>query len=160
VLSIHRAGRTIYITGHSSPSSAPLLVLSEALELKRTLDGWPMLVMRDGRVVFQRSMIHFAPAHAAAVALYDPATDRETPLYPPRSVKNERGIEPAGDLWQDRSIGTVTQVAPDRIQFEAIEQSMRLDSTQRAEPASAQRRITVTCDLSRNPPGCTIRDSR
>lgn len=64
VLSLRRGGRTIYVAGHSSPSAAPLLVLSEALDVKRTLEGWPMLVMRDGRVVFQRSMIHFAPAHA------------------------------------------------------------------------------------------------
>lgn len=92
VLKIMRGRGYLFISGHSSPSAAPLLVLSDTFRKKRELDGWPMLVLDDGRVVFHRSMVHFAPAHAAALALYDPAADREQPLYPPPAVRNQRGI--------------------------------------------------------------------
>lgn len=82
VIDIRRGGGHLYIAGHSTPSAAPMLVLSETLELRRELDGWPMLVLDDGRVVFHRRMVHFAPAHGGALALYNPVADQEDSLYP------------------------------------------------------------------------------
>lgn len=161
VLHLRRGGGCLYISGHSSPSAAPLLVLSETLELKRELDGWPMLVLDDGRVVFHRSMIHFSPAHAGALALYDPASDREVSLYPPPDVRNERGGEkvPGTDLWIDRSITEVKYGRVGTIEFVALEQRMRLDSRQVASPAGPERRRHVVCNVALVRPACTVRTS-
>src|SRR5687768_3600532 len=52
ILSVTRGGRFLYVTGHTSPSAAPLLVLTDQLQLRRELDGWPKLTLDDGRVVF------------------------------------------------------------------------------------------------------------
>ena len=79
VLRIMRGRGYLFVSGHSSPSAAPMLVLSDTLRKKRELEGWPMLVLDDGRVVFHRSMIHFSPTHAAALALYDPSRIRNNP---------------------------------------------------------------------------------
>ncbi len=151
VLSIHRGGAFLYVTGHSSPSAAPLLVLTRDLKAQRELDGWAMLVLPDGRVVFHRSMIHFAPTHAAAIALYDPVLDRETAIYPADSVRNERGIEriPGTDLHVDRAIDAVKAGSkPGTIEFAVVEQRMRLNRAQRADPASPEARFTMVCDLT------------
>jgi hypothetical protein len=125
-----------------------LLVLSEALELKRELDGWPMLVLDDGRVVFHRSMVHFAPAHGGALALYDPVADREDSLYPPPGVKNERGIEEemgsGTRLLVDRSFDAVKKSsAPGTIEFVALEQRMRLNDRTGGDPSGPERRLRV-----------------
>lgn len=42
VLSVKRHRGFIYLKGHASPSAGPLLVLTEDLRVRRTLDGWPM----------------------------------------------------------------------------------------------------------------------
>src|SRR5262249_3616397 len=82
VLSVQRNGRLFYVEGHSSPSATPLLVCDEVLKRSQRLHGWPMLMLPDGRVVFHRSMVHFAPAHSGILAIYDPRTNREDSFYP------------------------------------------------------------------------------
>jgi hypothetical protein len=165
VLDVRRGAGHLYIAGHSSPSAAPLLVLSDALELKRELDGWPMLVLDDGRVVFQRSMVHFAPAHGGALALYDPAADREDSLYPPQGVKNERGIEEelvSGiRLLVDRSFDGVKKgKAPGTIEFLALEQRMRPNDRNGGDPAGPERRLRVVCNVAAARPVCTAQQVR
>jgi hypothetical protein len=164
VLHIVRGAGHLYISGHSSPSAAPLLVLSDALELKRELDGWPALALDDGRVVFQRSMVHFAPAHGGALALYDPVADREVPLYPPQGVKNERGIEEEMEsgtrLLVDRSFDGVKKgKAPGTIEFVALEQRMRLNERNGGDAAGPQQRLRVVCNVAVARPVCTARIS-
>lgn len=164
VLHIVRGAGHLYISGHSSPSAAPCLVLSEALQLKRELDGWPALALDDGRVVFQRSMVHFAPAHAGALALYDPVADREVSLYPPQSVKNERGIEEelgsGTRLLVDRSFDSVKKgKAPGTIEFVALEQRMRLNERNGGDAAGPQQRLRVVCNVAVARPVCTARIS-
>ena len=156
VTRLHRAGPFLIVTGHSSPSASPLLVFTEALELKRELNGWPELVLTDGRVLFVRSMVHFAPAHAAALALYDPAADREVAVYPHPSVANERGGEKiAGtDLWMDRSIDTVKLRNDGTIEISVIEQRVRLDRDQRGIPAGSEERRTIVCTIDTAQPVC------
>jgi hypothetical protein len=136
-----------------------LLVLSEALELKRELDGWPMLVLDDGRVVFHRSMVHFAPAHGGALALYDPVADREDPLYPPAGVKSERGIEEelvsGARLLVDRSFeGVKKGKAPGTIEFVALEQRMRLNERNGGDPTGPKQRLRVVCNVVAARPLC------
>jgi len=160
VLSIKRAGGYLYIGGHSSPSAAPLLVLSaDRLSLRRELDGWPVLVLGDGRVVFERSMIHFLAAHAAALALYDPRIDAEQALYPDASAKNHRGAErvEGTDLWVERSMSKPVEGngnGPQTIEFTVTTQRMRLDDQQLARPAAAEERFDVLCDLAARPATC------
>jgi hypothetical protein len=163
VLHLRRGAGHLYISGHSSPSAAPLLVLSETLELRRELDGWPMLVLADGRLVFHRSMIHFSPAHAGALALYDPVSDREAPLYPPPGVDNERGGEkvPGTDLWIDRSFTDMKRgKAAGTIEFVAIEQRIRLNERNGGDPAGPEQRMRVVCNVAGARPVCTAQQIR
>jgi hypothetical protein len=162
VLRLHRGGGYLFISGHSSPSAAPLLVLTEALEQRRELDGWTELVLDDGRVVFQRSMIHFSPAHAGALALYDPVADREEPVFPPAAVKNKRGGEmvPGTKLWINRSIDDVKKGKDaGTIEFNATEQQIRLTPQNTPQPAGPERHLRVVCRLSVSPIACDVRST-
>ena len=108
-------------------------------------------------------MRHFAPTHAEVLALYDPTTNREQSFYPPASVENDRGAEktPGGDLWIDRSITDMKKGnAPGTIEFVAIEQQMRLDSRNIAEPAAPGQRKVVVCSMAASPPVCDSRAAR
>lgn len=157
ILKVERHAGYLYITGHSSPSATPLLVLSETLERKRELDGWPVLMLDDGRVVYHRSMVHFAPAHAAALALYDPVADRLDPVYPPAEAANERGIEKVRgtDLFVERSFTDIKKgKEPRTIEFVATEQQIRLTPDNRGEPATPQQRRLVACNVAASPPVC------
>jgi len=163
VLKVERNAGYLYIKGHSTPSEAPLLVLSEDLTPKRELDGWPVLMLDGGRVIFHRSMVHFAPAHAGALALYDPAADREESLYPPAAAKNERGIEMAPGstrLFVDRSFAEV-KMGKDAwtVEFVAIEQPMRLNQNDGGEPAGETERRLVVCRLAVSPAVCELRSA-
>jgi hypothetical protein len=67
-----------------------------------------------GRVIFQRSMPHFQPAHAGVLAIYDPRTDRDLTFYPSGAVNNDRGFERvpgSASVAMDRSIRDVTSPA-------------------------------------------------
>jgi hypothetical protein len=156
VLSVERNQDFLFVTGHASPSAAPLLVLSDSLDLKRRLDGWPVLMLDDGRVVFTRSMVHFAPAHAAVLALYDPARDREETLYP-AGVANERGIElaPGATRMIDRSFPTVRRgESPGTIDVAVVSQQIRVNRQNGGDPVGPAERFRVTCDVTVSPPVC------
>ena len=117
-----------------------------------------MLVLADGRLVFHRSMVHFSPAHAGALALYDPVSDREAPLYPPPGVRNERGGEkvPGTDLWMDRSITDVKNgKVTGTIEFMATEQRIRLNERNGGDPEGPERRLRVICNVAGVRPVCT-----
>ena len=160
VLSIHRGGGFLFVAGHSSPSAAPTLVLTETLSLKRELDGWPELVLPDGLIIFHRSMVHFAPTHAGVLALYDPRADREVNVYPANADRIERGIERDGEFQIDRAIGTVKQGSKrNTIEFEAVEQRVRLNQDDRGVPASTQL-LTVVCNLASSPIVCSRKPRR
>jgi len=160
VVSIHRGGVFLFVTGHSSPSAAPTLVLTDTLRLKREIEGWPELVLPDGRLFFHRSMVHFAPTHAAVLALYDPLSNREVNVYPASAARIERGIERDGEFWVDRAIDVVKEGStPDTIEFKVVEQRMRLSQDQRGVPASPEQRFTVVCDLAASPIACSRKPS-
>ncbi len=157
VLSVKRNGQFLYVGGHSSPSAAPLLVLTEDLKIVRELDGWPVLMLDGGRVVFSRSMVHFAPVHAQSLAVFDPRSGREDALYPAADVVNERGVErlPQPDQLMERSIQDVRKgKTAGTIAFTAVEQHMRLDPQQAAKPASIERRRHMSCSVRVTPPVC------
>lgn len=162
ILSIQRHPGVLYVHTHASPSAARLFVMSPTLAVKREIDGWPMLMLDDGRVVFQRSMVHWAPAHAGVLAVYDPRADRESNLYPTAATGNFRGVERVRDnpyLFVDRSFFDVKQGrGPATIEFVTVMQRLHLKRDGPGVlPATAARRSIVTCDLSRPKPSCRER---
>ena len=163
IVKVERNAGYLYITGHSSPSATPLLVLSENLTPRRELDGWPVLMLEGGRVIFHRSMAHFAPAHAGALALYDPAADREDSLYPPAAAKNERGIEMmpgSTKRFVDRSFVDVkTGKAGGTVEFVAVEQPMGLNKENGGEPVGDKQRRLIICRVDSSPAVCELRSA-
>lgn len=157
VLSVAFHGGVFLIEGHSTPSAGPLLVLSAGLRMKRDLDGWIVFTLPDGRVLFERSMVHFAPMHAEVLAVYDPATNRQTSIFP-AGVTNDRGGEQVAgtDLWVDRSIGEVKAgAAPHTIAFDVKTQHVRIGDDNQGHPAGPERTVHVICDTSKRVPACS-----
>src|ERR1051326_5309073 len=140
IISVERNGRFFFVRGHSSPSAAPTLVLDAALSLRSTLNGWPKLMLEDGRVVFERDMVHFAPAHSGVLAIYDPRTNRDASFYS-AGAGSDIGPEqvPGADEWIDRSIGDVRSGARRRLEFDVTIQRVRIN--QRSE----ERRVGKEC---------------
>ncbi len=158
VLSIRRVGGLFFLEGHSSPSSGPLLVLAADLTLRRRMDGWIVHTAADGRVLFVRGMIHFAPAHAEALAVYDPASNRDITIYP-AGRGDDRGIEREGDVLIDRTIGTIAPGSDaNTIDFPVTVQRMRVESDNLGHPVGAKEDRRVTCDLTPRVPVCRVRD--
>ena len=72
----------IFIDTHVNPSAGTVLVLSRSLQLITALNGWTELLLPGGALVYQKSMVHFAPTHPAELRIFDPASMRDTSLYP------------------------------------------------------------------------------
>ena len=87
------AGDSFLLTTHINPSAECVLVLSTDLQVRTTLYGWPLATLADGSIVFQRSMIHFAPVHAAEIAVYNRKTGRGYTIYPSKPYPAERQAE-------------------------------------------------------------------
>ena len=71
-----------YLGGRNSPSAGKVLVLSRELVFQTALSGWPLQVLSNDAVVFHQSQVHFASVHAAEIAIYDPHTGTQEPLFP------------------------------------------------------------------------------
>jgi hypothetical protein len=146
-LEIDRRGSIIYLRLHVNPSAARTLVLNEELQIRRLIDGWPGLVLADGRLIYQNNIVHFAPYHPGAVSLYDPRSDRDMRLFPAAVEPYDR--KPA----IHREIGIIRQTAPDQITFDVREEDREWVDSLRMRPIAPERRLLVTCSLSGNP-GC------
>jgi len=154
ILHIRRAKQWWYVTGHSSKSAAPTLVLSADLRLVRELKGFAMLVLPDGRVVYHDNMVHFAPAHPGSLSLYNPATGRNVRLFPSKpdevdgKVQGYRSLEVQGPRFLvDRAIDEVRVGSqPNTVVFVATEQKIRL-TPGGGVPEGAERRLSVTCNV-------------
>ena len=84
VLSIIRAGRFFYVETHINPSAGCTLVFSPDLKLQDNLYGWVVASFSSGTVVFQESVVHFAPTHPLKLSLYEPQRRTTTQTYPRR----------------------------------------------------------------------------
>jgi hypothetical protein len=160
ILKIQRHAGYLYVTGHSSPSATPLLVLSDELELKRELNGWQMLMLDDGRVIFSRSMVHFAPRTPESLHCTTPSPTERTRCTPPAAVRNDRGVErvPGTDLFVDRSFSELKKgIAAGTIAFVAVVQRMQLNEHNAGEAAGPQERYLVTCNVQSSRPPCRQR---
>jgi hypothetical protein len=148
-LRLARRAGFIYLDLHISPSAGHLLVLTEDLRLTHQLMGWSSLVLPDGRVVYQHSMTHFAPFHAASASLYDPHTGLDTRLVP---------LAPDPDLIKaprNRSIRRVAKVGDAVVRFTMSEEDLRWVDGLRTEPAGPLREYTITCTLD-PAPSCAV----
>jgi hypothetical protein len=142
MLEIRRARQWWYLTGHSSPSAAPTLVLSADLRLLHELKGRLMLVLPDARLVYQDNMVHFASAHPASLSLFNPATGQNVRVFPSKPDEVE------GDVLVDRKIGDVRVGSqPNEVAFVTTEQRIRLNLGNYGVPEGAERRLSVTCNL-------------
>ena len=147
IVRLHHAGNWWYVVGHSTPSAAPTLVLSRDLRLIRELNGWTQLVLPDGRLIYQHSMVHFAPAHPGSLGFYDPATNTDVPLFPAARVADN-----SREFFVDRSFSDLRLAGtPASIAFSVSEQDVQLTRDNTGEPVGTARNLNVTCTLSAKP---------
>jgi hypothetical protein len=83
VMQVSRVGNFLYLETHLNPSAACELVITSELKLHRVLDGWNVSAFGADSMVFESSMVHFAPTHPMKLSLYDSSRDSVTPFYPP-----------------------------------------------------------------------------
>ena len=106
-------------------------------------------------------MVHFAPAHAEVLALYDPRTDRESTVYPSAPLDNERGIErvpDTADQWTERRFtGLRTGDAATAVDFIVVTQRIRLNLRNSGDAVGREERYRVHCDLTAPEPSCSRR---
>jgi hypothetical protein len=157
VLEVTHRGTLFYVRGHSSPSSSPLLVLREDLTLKRELEGWIVWTLDDGRVIFERGMVHFAPAHSAVLAVYNPRTNRDDSFYPAAAGRDRTPeFERDTNEWIDRTIGEVKNgPAVHTIAFTVTIQRVRVGEDNLSLPIGAPTRQRVTCSVRLRVPTCS-----
>ena len=72
----------LFVKTHLTPSAGDTLVFTRDLDYREALHGWPLAVFGEDQLVWQHSMVHFAPVHAAEVSLYDPRTGERQQIYP------------------------------------------------------------------------------
>lgn len=87
---IRRTQRYIYLDTHINPSAGRLVVLSHDLKLLGALDGWSLVLLPDESVVYHRNQVHFAPTHSLAISVFDPATQKDPQIYPPKPYQDVR----------------------------------------------------------------------
>ena len=71
------------VRAHVNPSAECTIVLGRDLSVRAVLAGWPVVTFADGRLVYQRNQVHFAPVHPVALGLWDPRRPRDdVSVYP------------------------------------------------------------------------------
>lgn len=80
-----------------------VLRVSDSREVGR-FEGWPVFTVPPSLVVFTRSMVHFAPAHPASLALFDLTSGVESPLHPAASTPytQEPSMTPSRTMFRER----------------------------------------------------------
>ncbi len=82
IIKIVASPKFFFLKGHDNPSAGRVLVLSKELVFQTALDGWPLATFENDTLVFHKSQMHFAPIHAAEVAIYDPHMGKQEQIYP------------------------------------------------------------------------------
>lgn len=80
-LNIHEKNGLILIDTHVSPSAGCIFILTSGFRFSATLFGWT-LGQIDDNIIYEESMVHFAPIHPARVAIYNPRLRQRTLIYP------------------------------------------------------------------------------
>jgi len=82
VLGVEFAGPYVYTELHYSPSATMTVRFSRDLKPVGSFYGWSLGRLANGSIVYQNSMVHFSPTHAAHLSLYVPATNSSIALFP------------------------------------------------------------------------------
>jgi hypothetical protein len=88
------------ITTHATPSAGFILVVEPSFKSVITLPGFGVEVLRDGTLVFNGNMVHFADIHQYTIHAFNPRTRKTTEVFPGAKVS------PYGALIMKR-IGTL-----------------------------------------------------
>lgn len=80
---------------HVNPSAECTVVLGPDLAVRGVLAGWPVATFADGRIVYQRSQVHFASFRPVALALFDPRGPADLTLYPRKPYQAARAAHVA-----------------------------------------------------------------
>ena len=82
-LALERFPGGVLVRAHLNPSAECTIVLGRDLSVRAVLAGWPVVALADGRLVYQRNQVHFAPVHPVALGLWDPTRPRDDiSVYP------------------------------------------------------------------------------
>jgi hypothetical protein len=81
-LAIARFPGGFVLRAHINPSAECTVVLGKDLAVRGVLAGWPVAMLADGRIVYQRNQVHFASVHPVALALFDPRRPGDVTVYP------------------------------------------------------------------------------
>ena len=84
VLSVEASGGRLFLHTHINPSAGCVLIVSSELKLEASLDGWLVGQLGEGKLIYQRSEVHFAPVHPTELALYDLRTKHDVTIFPPK----------------------------------------------------------------------------
>jgi hypothetical protein len=87
---VRRHAGAILVTAHINPSAECTLILGRDLGLQAILSGWPVAMLPDGRIVYQRNQVHFAAFHPLGLNLFDPTRLTDIPLYPRKPYQPAR----------------------------------------------------------------------
>jgi hypothetical protein len=82
VLSLSRIGDFWYANLHQTPSATTTVQVDDSLRVQSKYYGWIEAAFDSGPIVFQNSMIHFAPTHPARLSLFYPATGAAITIFP------------------------------------------------------------------------------
>jgi hypothetical protein len=81
-LGLRRSTNFFYVELHLTPSACATLVLTKDFAVHGTLCGWIEAISPEETVVYQNSMVHFAPTHSAEISVYNPRTGFRRRIYP------------------------------------------------------------------------------
>ena len=120
-VAIERYSDGFLLRSHINPSAECTVVLSPTLSVRAVLAGWPMAALADGRIVYQRNQVHFAPFHPLALALLDTRRPGEVSLYPPRPVREIRRahVDRLRAVYEHLSSRVVADAGGDTLAFVA-----------------------------------------
>lgn len=90
VMLIQKLGSFVALGTHLGPSAGCVILLSENLKIQGVLYGWVVANFADGTIVYHRSQVHFAPVHAAEIALYNPSTKKDFTIFPHQPLSGVR----------------------------------------------------------------------
>lgn len=82
IINVTGSRHFLFVKTHLTPSAGDTLVFTRDLEYREALSGWPLAVFGEDQLVWQHSMVHFAPVHAAEVSIYDPRSGEQRQIYP------------------------------------------------------------------------------
>lgn len=82
ILHVRHTRQYVYLDTHGSPSAGTVLILTRELLPFAALNGWTSLILPSGLALYTHSMVHFAPTHPSELWVFDPASGRDTLVYP------------------------------------------------------------------------------